>query len=451
MDAIAAIAWAAAAVLTLAVWGAWQGGAIGWIGRAVLVVLTLVFTAIAVALLWTAQKMHWTSDGPGMLLILMGLVLSALLAFGLGTATIKARARRRRADTEARGPAVVETGRRPASARRAMPIAVLALCVIASGWYGWHALRNKPAHDAAIVAARFPAGKEQAWSMDVDGGLAIWSLTSTLPAGNQAASPYRLDARVAVPCVPRCRDMWVASDGRHIAVLEGTGVTLLEVDTSQRQARALYKVSDATSAVAVPMTAEFIVVSPQGLRWFRPATAQPIATLPWKTRIVAIDAAAGGAVAFADETGKVMLARAPGEAVVALGTVSFAVSALSFNGEGSAVLVAGVGSPARVFDVAGGASRPSQAVWVEVARPLPGGFVLACSLRGVSCEVVDTGNGNSLGAFNGVGLIGIARRYDHVATAPGVALIASNADLFVVTLSAKNVQVGSAPLKDPRF
>jgi hypothetical protein len=46
--------------------------------------LTLAFAFASVFLFYVGQKAHWTSDGPGMLAIMIGLVFSGFLVFLFG-------------------------------------------------------------------------------------------------------------------------------------------------------------------------------------------------------------------------------------------------------------------------------------------------------------------------------------------------------------------------------
>jgi hypothetical protein len=41
-----------------------------------------------ILLLWVGQKAHWTSDGPGMLLIMIGVVACGFIAFLFGNLTL---------------------------------------------------------------------------------------------------------------------------------------------------------------------------------------------------------------------------------------------------------------------------------------------------------------------------------------------------------------------------
>jgi len=443
MDLLEAIAWAAVAVVAVVSWAAWQRGALGWIGRIALVLLAVTVTAVAIALFLQGQRMRWTSEGPGILLVMIGLGISSLLALGLWLATVKAFVRRRLSMQDSE-EAARATGRTRARSRIALG-AVLLACAVAGGSAGFRAMRDKPAHDAPIAAVRFIDGKESAASIDVNGVLKIWALSSPLPKGNEHSSPYNMEAKIDIPRGRGARDMWVESGGRHFAVLGASGITLFGVDRSQRQSEALYTLEGATLSVPAK-GGGFVVVVPEGLNWVGPASPQPSRKLKWDQRIVAIDASANGLVAFADSEGRVALIDRSGGDATLLGTVPFAIQAIAFSGNGTGLLVIGPEGRAIALTLADRSSRTPQVAYGPIVRPLQGPNALACSGQAVSCTGVDTTNGRSFAAFSG-----IVWSYDRLDTAPGAVLIASGMDLVVVSMPGMSYHAGSAVLKDPRF
>ncbi len=50
--------------------------------------MALAATAATIGLFVAGQKAHWTSDGPGMLFIMIGIGVSAMVALGLWFATL---------------------------------------------------------------------------------------------------------------------------------------------------------------------------------------------------------------------------------------------------------------------------------------------------------------------------------------------------------------------------
>ena len=89
MEQLQAYAWSAVAVIAVVSWAAWQRGALGGIGRLALLLLAVAATAIAIALFLQGQSMRWTSEGPGILLVMVGLAASALIAVSLWVVTVK--------------------------------------------------------------------------------------------------------------------------------------------------------------------------------------------------------------------------------------------------------------------------------------------------------------------------------------------------------------------------
>jgi hypothetical protein len=77
------------AVLGLLIWGlVSQNGAIRIMARIITGSLTLLSLAGMILLFGVGQKAHWTSDGPGMLLIMIGVVACGFFAFLFGNLTL---------------------------------------------------------------------------------------------------------------------------------------------------------------------------------------------------------------------------------------------------------------------------------------------------------------------------------------------------------------------------
>jgi hypothetical protein len=64
-----------------------------YIARGLAVIIALAAAAAAIWLIAVGQKAHWTSDGPGMLLIMLGIPICGIIAwfFGLMAFTTTAR------------------------------------------------------------------------------------------------------------------------------------------------------------------------------------------------------------------------------------------------------------------------------------------------------------------------------------------------------------------------
>jgi hypothetical protein len=436
--------YAAIALMAMVAWGAWQRGWLGWLGRSALTLLAVAASVAGLSLFQLGQKMHWASDGPGILFVMFGFAVCTLLALGLWVATIAAWIGWRRAAARRKAAGSAQAaGTRPGKPGAAAVITVAAVCAIGAGVSWVDAKRDKPAHDSEIAGVAFVGDNSRAYSIDVGGVLKVWTLNSPLPKESQTDSPYGVEATVAVPGARGTRDMWVAAGGRRIALLGPEGVAVIELDSPPRNARPRYVVRDAARAAAAP-DGGFVVAGAEGLRWFGPDSARPSAALPWKEAIVALTSGANG-VAFADASGNVYLETSAGAEPIALGQVPFAVRALTFSGDSRALVAAGSRSQGMAFDVGSGASRPVQMAFGKWLGPLAGAFVLDCS-EAATCVFIDSRSGRSGAAFSG-----IARRYDRVASSPGAVLVASGNDLVVVTMPRAGYHTGSAYLKDRRF
>lgn len=74
-----------AGALLLLIWALWSKHPIlRVLGRVITGLLTLASAALTVLLFYVGEKAHWTSDGPGMLAVMIGIVLFGFLAFLFG-------------------------------------------------------------------------------------------------------------------------------------------------------------------------------------------------------------------------------------------------------------------------------------------------------------------------------------------------------------------------------
>ena len=60
-------------------------GIVRTLARAVCGLIALAAVAAAIGLVMVGQKAHWTSDGPGMLLIMIGIPVFGIVAFFFGS------------------------------------------------------------------------------------------------------------------------------------------------------------------------------------------------------------------------------------------------------------------------------------------------------------------------------------------------------------------------------
>jgi hypothetical protein len=138
-------------------------------------------TAATVGLFWLGQKNHWTSDGPGMLFVMIALVVCAIVAvvswlfvFGVtATAAVP-------------GRALGEAPPGVKSVLRLVGFALLAIAAIA------HALpaytgRGRVAHAAPVVAVSFASGRGRLLTLDRDGTYVDWDLHSKRESGRRTA------------------------------------------------------------------------------------------------------------------------------------------------------------------------------------------------------------------------------------------------------------------------
>ena len=129
-------------------------------------------TAATVGLFWLGQKNHWTSDGPGMLFVMIALVVCAIVAvvgwifvFGVAaTAAVPGRA----------------LGQAPPGAKRVLRLVGFALLAIAAIAHALTAYtgRGRAAHAAPVAAVSFAAGYPRLVTLDVDGTYVDWDLQS---------------------------------------------------------------------------------------------------------------------------------------------------------------------------------------------------------------------------------------------------------------------------------
>jgi hypothetical protein len=428
--------WLALALVTLIVVGARRGGIFGTVARIALSLLALTFSAVAVGLLVTGQMAHWTSDGPGMLLIMLGLVVSALIALGLWIVTIKSWRRRRPAIEAGPDGGSARPGRSGWTLEDLALVTVVVVGTVAAAW-SWV---YRPAHESSITGAAFVGDTTRVYSLDAGGLLKVWALQSPPPAISFPDSPYRIEAAIGIPEARNVLDMWVSADGREIALRHSADVTVLQLDLTTRRATVRYRVPGGTRVAAAP-AGGFVVGTLDRLFWFAAGSTEPAVQLRGHSYVLGLAGVSSG-TAFADGDGVFFVA--PGNEPRLLGKPPFPVQQLSFSGDGKAVLVAGLRHDGVAYDVSGGGQRPVEVSFARFARPFAGAFVLVCS-PDESCALVDSQSGRSQPAFSG-----IVHPYDRVDAVSQAALIASVNELFVVSMP-KPGKAAAMQLMDRRF
>ena len=71
-------------LLVAFMWALASGNRIGYLARGLAVVIALVAAAAAFGLMAVGHKAHWTSEGPGMLLIMIGIPVCGIVAWFFG-------------------------------------------------------------------------------------------------------------------------------------------------------------------------------------------------------------------------------------------------------------------------------------------------------------------------------------------------------------------------------
>lgn len=82
-----------------------------YLARGIAVVIALAAAAAMIGLIAIGQKAHWTSDGPGMLLIMLGIPICGIVAwfFGMMAFTTTANPEGTTSDTPARNLSLAQT------------------------------------------------------------------------------------------------------------------------------------------------------------------------------------------------------------------------------------------------------------------------------------------------------------------------------------------------------
>lgn len=148
------------------------GGALRFLSGGAALVVAILATAATVYLFWIGQKAHWTSDGPGMLFVMIAIVVCAIAAV-LGWMFVFGIAATVFAPVESLPDA-------PAGVKRVLRLLGFAALAIAAAGQGITAYtgRGRAAHSAPVVAVSFAGGRERLVTVDAAGTLVDWDLQS---------------------------------------------------------------------------------------------------------------------------------------------------------------------------------------------------------------------------------------------------------------------------------
>jgi hypothetical protein len=143
---------------------------------------------------------HWTGDGPGMLVVILGFGLGAACAVAAWLAVL----RQATADPARGGRAG------PALAAVALGLAGVALGALD------HRMVSQPTQDAPIAALRFSPDGARLFTLDVAGTLKTWRVADR-----------RLASERAEPALAGARELLVTPDGRFAVALVAAGAVVL--------------------------------------------------------------------------------------------------------------------------------------------------------------------------------------------------------------------------------
>jgi hypothetical protein len=198
-----------AAVLLLVVGFGSTGGVLRFVTGGSAVLIAVAATAAAIYLFWIGQKANWTSDGPGMLFVMIAIVVCAMVAvFGwllvFGIASTLA----------APGGMVPGTPTRFKHALRLLGFALLAVVAVDEGIKAFTG-RGRAAHSSPVIAVSFAGSRARLVTVDVAGTLVDWDLESK-----------RAARRETIPELAGATAVFVdATADRGFAVANGSALT----------------------------------------------------------------------------------------------------------------------------------------------------------------------------------------------------------------------------------
>jgi hypothetical protein len=324
-----------AAVVLLAFGIGSTGGAIRFLTGGAALLVAVAATAATIGLFWLGQKNHWSSDGPGMLFVIIALVVCAIVAavgwmFVLGGAATAA----------APGPALADAPRDVKRVLRLLGFALLAIAGagrLIAAYIG----RGRAAHAAAVVAVSFATGRPRLLTLDAGGTIVDWDLHSRRESG-----------RETVPELAGATALFLDATAEHgFAIAKGRAVHFRPLGRAAVETIPDARYIAGSGAVVIARDRSLLFVSYSD--WKKP----PFHELAWPQAITAI---AGGSdfVAVADHASISLLDGRP-RFVRTLASVPApaAIRALEVLRDGLVVALDGNGA-AWVIDVQRGVTRP---------------------------------------------------------------------------------------------
>jgi hypothetical protein len=148
------------------------GGAIRFLSGGFALVVAIAASAATIGLFWLGHRAHWTSDGPGMLFVMIALVVCAIvaavgwmIAFGVASGA---------------GAPLDALPEAPPAFKRVLLLlgcALLAIAAIGQG-IAAYARRGRTAHASPVVAVSLARGTPRLVSLDAAGSFVDWDLHS---------------------------------------------------------------------------------------------------------------------------------------------------------------------------------------------------------------------------------------------------------------------------------
>lgn len=251
---------------------------------AVTAALAIGASAAVVSLFALGRRMQWTSEGPGIL----GVVLALLLCGSFMLMAWSGVWRQLRAPRG--GAATLRAG-----------LLLLGVGVAGAVVTGvQHQRTSRPSHDVPVVALAFDASGERLFSLDRDGTLKTWRADDGAPLGSWREASLAAATGLAV-----------APDGRHALVGGAEGVRVFAIDEDSEVAAVAHFVDAAagafldagTIALARGTRVEIVPVL---------AAAAPLRAFDFDTVVDAV-ASGGGTLAVATRDGSLWLVAADGD------------------------------------------------------------------------------------------------------------------------------------------
>lgn len=197
-----------AAVLLLAFGVGSTGGALRFLSGGAALLIAIASTMGTTYLFWIGQKANWTSDGPGMLGVMIAVVVGAIVAvvawmvvFGVALTAA------------APVDALPDAPRDFKRMLRLLGVTLLAVAVIGQGVTAF-VRRGRAPHSSPVVGVSFATGRARLVTLSADGTLVDWDLHSKRESG-----------RETVPELAGATELFVDATGEHgYAVANGVAV-----------------------------------------------------------------------------------------------------------------------------------------------------------------------------------------------------------------------------------